>query len=259
VEAPPRPLPDAVYAADGFRLRGLEMTRVEALSDVVFGFALTLLGVSLGVPRTFDQFLETMRDFPAFAICFAVLIRIWHDHYRFFRRYGLQDGRTILLNSVLLFIVIIFVYCLKFLMSLWVLVLTSTGDPMALMPDGKMGLVIRFAQSEWLIFIFGIGFAAVYGIFALLYLRAFRLRDTLALNPLEAFETRERIVRNLLVGTVGLIAAFGALVLGGYSARWASSAFVLIPVIVITRNSMVKRRRAELTAPTPDSPASVSE
>ncbi|MGA9725339.1 MAG: TMEM175 family protein, partial [Candidatus Binatus sp.] len=112
-------------AADGFRLRGHQVTRVEALSDVVFAFALTLLGVSLGVPRTFDQLLETMRDFPAFAICFAILIRLWHDHYRFFRRYGLQDGTTIFLNSVLLFIVILFVYALKFLVSLWVTVLTT--------------------------------------------------------------------------------------------------------------------------------------
>ena len=40
---------------DGFRLRGLgEVSRVEALSDGVIAFAITLLVVSLEVPRTFD-------------------------------------------------------------------------------------------------------------------------------------------------------------------------------------------------------------
>ena len=42
----------------GFRLRGLgEVSRVEALSDGVIAFAITLLVVSLEVPRTFDQLL----------------------------------------------------------------------------------------------------------------------------------------------------------------------------------------------------------
>jgi uncharacterized membrane protein len=231
-----------------FRMRGLQVTRIEALSDVVFAFALTMLGVSLGVPQTFDQLVDGMRDFPAFAICFAVLIRIWHDHYRFFRRYGLQDGITIFLNSVLLFIVILFVYCLKFLVSLWVIVLTTAGDPMTRMPDGKLALMIRFNQAEWLIVIFGIGFASVYAVFALLYAHAYRLRDALHLNQFETFDTRNRIIRNVLVCGIGLIAAGASFALGGYNSRWAGWAFVLIPVVMILHNSINKERRMQLIA-----------
>lgn len=36
-----------------FRVRGKEVSRVEGLSDAVFGFAITLLVVSLEVPKTF--------------------------------------------------------------------------------------------------------------------------------------------------------------------------------------------------------------
>ncbi len=236
-------------AADGFRLRGDQVTRVEALSDVVFAFALTLLGVSLGVPRTFDQLLETLREFPAFAICFAILIKLWHDHYNFFRRYGLQDSRTILLNSLLLFVVILYVYPLKFLFSLLVTVWTTTGDPMARMPDGKLALMIRYDQAQWLTFVFAIGFTAVYTLFALLYIHAYRLRDTLHLSSLETLETRERIVRNLLMCGIGLLAACASLALGGYNGRRAGWSFALIPVVLIVRASVIRRRRARLIAP----------
>ncbi len=63
-----------------FRMRGLEVSRIEALSDAVFGFAITLLIVSLEVPRTFDALMEMMRGFIAFAICFAMLILVWYQY-----------------------------------------------------------------------------------------------------------------------------------------------------------------------------------
>ena len=51
----------------GFRWRGTEVSRLEALSDAVFGFAITLLVVSLEPPRTFDQLMQAVRGFPRVA------------------------------------------------------------------------------------------------------------------------------------------------------------------------------------------------
>jgi uncharacterized membrane protein len=48
-----------VGETEGFRWRSHDISRFEGLSDAVFGFAITLLIVSLEVPRTFDELLGT--------------------------------------------------------------------------------------------------------------------------------------------------------------------------------------------------------
>ena len=78
-------------AKDGFRLRGTQMSRIDGFSDVVFGFALTLLVVSLDVPKTYAEFHNMLLGFFPFFICFVFLIMLWWGHFRFFRRYGLHD------------------------------------------------------------------------------------------------------------------------------------------------------------------------
>jgi len=83
-----------------------EVSRVEGFSDAVFAFAVTLLVVSLEVPHTFDELRLAMRQFFAFAICFALLFQVWWRHFNFFRRYGLEDAPTIVLTGVLLFVVL---------------------------------------------------------------------------------------------------------------------------------------------------------
>src|SRR3712207_3736373 len=77
-----------------YRWRSREVSRLEGLADAVFGFAITLLVVSLEVPRTFDDLLATMATFPAFAISFALLLLVWYQHYVYFRRYDIEDGLT---------------------------------------------------------------------------------------------------------------------------------------------------------------------
>jgi uncharacterized membrane protein len=77
-----------------FRWRSRGSSRLEGLSDAVFGFALTLLVVSTEAPRDFAGLVNVLREFPPFVACFALLMYLWNEHYRYFRRYGLEDLAT---------------------------------------------------------------------------------------------------------------------------------------------------------------------
>ncbi|MBV9453625.1 MAG: DUF1211 domain-containing protein [Rubrobacter sp.] len=105
---------------EGFTWQGEEVTCIEGFSNAVLAFAVTLLVVSLEVPRTFDELLATIQGFFAFVVCFALLLTVWFEQFEFFWWYGLQDTFTVLLNAILLFIVLFYVYPLKFLFTLLV-------------------------------------------------------------------------------------------------------------------------------------------
>ncbi|HUD73217.1 MAG TPA: TMEM175 family protein [Dongiaceae bacterium] len=205
---------------DGFRWRGVEMHRIEGFSDAVLAFAVTLLVVSLEVPRTFGELLETMQGFVAFALAFALLLRVWYLQYQFFRRYGLEDTWTITLNGALLFVVLFFVYPLKFLFTF--LVKTFTGqDTRVLMPDGMLHPAIGVTDMRTLMIVYGLGYIALFGTFWLMYLHAWRRRETLELNALERFDTRTTLME--AAANIG-VAALSVLVatIGGY--RWGGVA-----------------------------------
>lgn len=81
--------------ASGQHRQGFALHRVEGFSDAVFAFAVTLLVVSLEVPKSAHELLHTMHGFVAFGVCFVLLISVWAEHNRFFRHYPLTDGVTV--------------------------------------------------------------------------------------------------------------------------------------------------------------------
>ena len=180
-----------------------EVSRVEGFSDAVFAFAITLLVVSLEVPKTYHELMAVMRGFPAFAICFALLFQVWWRHYRFFRTYDLEDSYVIVLTGVLLFVVLFYVYPLKFL---WSLVFSPLEG------RGLTEEIITRAQVPTLFVIYGAGIIAVFSILALLHRHAYRLRDRLELSDEAVLDTRQRISSNVGVASVGAVSIAVAIV-----------------------------------------------
>jgi uncharacterized membrane protein len=227
--------PQSHYDSDGFLLRGLAFSRLDAFSDVVFGFALTLLVVSLEVPHTFAELLQTLRGFFPFAICFALLMFIWHGHYKFFRRFGLHDFRTIVLNSFLLFVVLFYVYPLKFLFTFIVL----GGEHVFTTPR----------QLTELMVLYGVGFAAIYVLQAALYINGYVQRAQLQLTPLELHLTRAYIVSNFGMAAIGLFSAAAAILL---PARYSGYTGLLYFVVTLWRRVHGVYVRRQL--PVPEAP-----
>ena len=61
-----------------------EISRLEAFSDAVFGFALALLVVSVEAPSSYAELTDRMLGGVSFACCFALLVWIWYEHNGFF-------------------------------------------------------------------------------------------------------------------------------------------------------------------------------
>jgi hypothetical protein len=180
-------------------------TRLEAFSDAAFAFALTLLVVSLDVPRSYDELQDLLYGFASFACCFALLTWIWWEHASFFRKYPLQDPLTVVINSVLLFVVLFYVYPLKFMFdsmfAMWL------PPPVTRPPVRRMALWQLGNASA----VYAFGFLVLFMVFALLCRHAYRRRDELGLDALDVFDLRSSMGHHLVSAAVGGLAMVYAL------------------------------------------------
>jgi beta-lactamase class A/uncharacterized membrane protein len=186
-----------------------EISRLEAFSDAVFAFALTLLVVSLEVPSSYAELMNILRGFVPFACTFALVTWIWYEHNKFFRRYGMEDPFTVFINGILLFLVLIFVYPLKF---------------MATMVFARFGLgsavTIEITNQDipTLMAVYSLGFVVLFISFALLYWHAWRRRDALGLTDEERVLLKSSLGHHLISISVGLTSVVLALTL---PLRWS--------------------------------------
>ncbi|MBI4419109.1 MAG: DUF1211 domain-containing protein [Ignavibacteriales bacterium] len=231
----------------GFRWRGGDVSRVEGFSDAVFAFSVTLLIVSLEVPRTFSDLLQTMKGFVAFGASFAILVWIWHVHYVFFRRYGLQDAFTKTVNAVLLFVVLFYVYPLKFVFSN-VIHFWSGGANSTVLPSGLSVPILTEGDPATMMIVYGIGFIAVFLCYVLFYWNARRKREELRLTPLELFVTTTRLQQYALCILVGLISIAIVTAGGDSTAALSGFSYILLGPVLGVHGFMSARKWKVLEA-----------
>jgi uncharacterized membrane protein len=222
----------------GARKRDFEIQRIETFSDGVFAFAVTLLIVSLEVPKSFEDLLISMRGFFAFGISFAILVSIWTEQHRFFRNYGMEDGLTIFLNAALLFIVLFYTYPLKFLFTL-------------IFSDQIYGshhspLKITEHQVPILMIIYALGFIAIYTLFFLMYFSVYKKSRRLGFTPLEIFDCKSNMFKEIIMISTGLCSLLLALLLTDRDAGISSMIYMLLLPTITIFYTIRKRTRSKL-------------
>jgi uncharacterized membrane protein len=130
--------------------------RLEAISDGIFAFAATLVVVSLDVPDSYAELRASFADVGSFAVSFIALVLLWVTHYNFFRRTEVIDGWVIAYNFSMLFVMLCYIFPLKFLAKL------SFGGATI---DNSMEMAELFQ-------LYGLGFTLIFLFVALLYRRA---------------------------------------------------------------------------------------
>ena len=224
---------------------GREVSRIEGFSDAVFGFALTLLVVSLEVPEDFAALKDILRGFIPFVATFALVCWIWFEHYAFFRKFDAEDGLTIFLNCVLLFLVLFFVYPLKFVFSTIIpALLGMQAGPQMTPSDGRM-----------MMWVYSAGFAAMMAVFWLLYRNQHRNRTALGLSEEQAFTAYAGAQTHLLSVFVGLLSVFLALTVP-INFIWVAGVIYSLQGPLHWRNGvLIERQRAKSKALLSSTPA----
>lgn len=207
--------PRARRRPDGFLERGADVTRLEAFVDAAFAFALTLLVISVGtVPDTMPAMLAALKGTPAFAASFAQVAWFWYAHVTWSRRYGLDDGPSTVLSLVLVFLVMVYVYPLKAVFATFFGWITRGALP--------YGFELRtFGDVTGMFVTYGLVFATMSTLLALLYLHAWRARATLGLSGDEAIETVSAAAGWLVSVGVALVSIAAALCIRPGWPTWA--------------------------------------
>jgi uncharacterized membrane protein len=170
--------------------------------------------------------MENMSFTIPFAICFAIIYAIWYQQNMFFRRYGLHDMPTIIMNGVLLFSVLLYTFPLKFLFG------------------AMFGSKFHFENAHQVTTMFGLycgGFAVFYLLFSMMYFYANSEKKKLGLSEAEAFATRTKGYNFLAVALVSVLAV-GVSALGGKMAAFAGVLyFFLWPILHFTDKKREKK------------------
>src|SRR6266567_3747742 len=146
---------DALPRLGGFRLCGMEITRLETFIDAVFAFAITMLVIAAQqIPDDIETLLTAFKNVPVFVASIIVLGIFWRGHWLWSRRYGLEDGISIFISWAMIVTILIYMYPLKAIFSsMWFLLSNGqVGQRLGLRTD---------AEARAIFALFAIGFTAL--------------------------------------------------------------------------------------------------
>src|SRR6267143_1744897 len=232
----PRDL-DALPRQGGFRLRGLEMTRLETFIDAAFAFAISMLVIAAQqIPDNIQALLAAFKNVPTFVCSIAVLGIYWRGHWLWSRRYGLEDSVSILISWAMIVTILIFIYPLKAIFgAMWFLISSGqVGQPFSLHTTE--------AQARTIFVIYALGLVAISAEILLLNFRAWQLREPLRLNPFETLVTRGELSGWSVPVSVGIVSLILALTLPAEQIQWSGWVYFSMAILVPVHDFFHRRK-----------------
>src|SRR6266478_30438 len=227
---------DSLPRLGGFRLRGLEMTRLETFIDAAFAFAITMLVIAAQqIPDDIETLLAAFKNVPAFVASVIVLGIFWRGHWLWSRRYGLEDGISIFISWAMIVTILIYMYPLKAIFSSMWFLLSGGRVGHTLGPHSESQVRAIFA-------VFALCFTAIALEVVLLNLRAWQLREPLRLNARERLITLYEVTGWSMPVGVGLISLVLALTLPMDRIAWSGWVYFSMAILVPLHAAYNKRR-----------------
>ncbi|WP_282056517.1 TMEM175 family protein [Maribacter luteus] len=201
------------------------INRIEAFSDAVFAFAATLLVVTVGYEESTSVIKIDWLVFLGFGISFFVLVALWWLHYNFFRRTDYLDGWIITINTILLFVVLYYIFPLKSLIN------SITGLQR-----------LNIDEIASLFQLYSLGFLLIFSCFSLMYLRAYLKTKSIKENVDLLFYARHFGIFTLIAFVSILCAALD------FGLKWALPELIYMllgPLCYLHANIFFKKHQTE--------------
>lgn len=242
------------FSESGFRYRGLDSSRLEHLTDAVFAFAITLLVIASEVPKTCVDLQASMCDFIGFIACILMLLALWNNHASYFIKYGLQDKRTKALNFLFLFVLLFYIYPLKYLFSyIGSVQLINTFGSISFTYDAyqialSKAIESGFSIDDWtdIMIRFGLGLLAMHTILFGMFYNGYRKRKELKFNKREVYETKSSMIVLLSIMMICVISILVVVIGGGYYSGYPGMVYLAIPFSLIIINKYRTKKMNEL-------------
>jgi uncharacterized membrane protein len=237
---------DCKRSPDGFRDRGVAVTRLEAFVDAAFAFAVTLLVISLdAIPDSIPAMVEALKGVPAFAVSFAQIAAFWSAHATWSRRFGLDDGKSKALSLLLVFLVLVYVYPLKILFGNFFAWISGHWLPAA-------AAITSLDDLRWMFVIYGVAFATMSFCLAMLYRHALTQAAVLALSAEEIAASRAELLRWHYTIAVAALSVMVALLLPARLPPWMLGLpGMLYGLLGFTGILMIRSQQRYLAGPAP--------
>src|SRR5216110_4113503 len=233
---------DSLPRLGGFRLRGIDMTRLETFIDAAFAFAITMLVIAAQqIPDNIKTLLAAFKNVPAFVASIIVLGIFWRGHWLWSRRYGLEDGVSILISWAVIVTILIFIYPLKAIFgAMWFFISNGqVGQPFSLHTTE--------AQARTIFAIYALGLIAITAEILLLNFRAWQLREPLRLNAREQLMTRGELTGWSIPVSVGLVSLVLSFTLPIEQIAWCGWVYFLMAIMVRVHRFLHNGRLAAMS------------